>query len=766
MASDSIFTMRAALRLLVWILSAFVVLIDAQSSVNNQISTELLGVTPGNPGSGAALVTWTAFDNSLEATGGTTRVEAYELQYSASRSGDWKSLGDSLTGLLLDPKDEATEPVPRQRVFTRADDGETINDGYFRLMLSFEGSSFSVLGGRATAGVVTPPIAFDASADTMKAAIESLEQITTVQVFRNALGQGAFEWIVLFDDVAYDGQDPLPLLSYTETVSALWTGDGDQVAVQYLRMAPSFPGSHRRMCSTECRHEVTGLQTGRTFTFRVRAHFSLGIGWSSWSSSSEPLEIPATRLPRAPSSPELLAATPSHFTITWRMRRELTQESGIFATELFPVVSFHVQQQCDNDVGWTTISERIAAGFTGTGDVFSTVAASLKRPPGSTCIFRVSARNANGKGPFSLPSAMFTTLRTAPGPVLSIRVLRDPLTVAWETPTDLGGHAEQDLTYDVEYRSARSSTWTRVSPELIDTSKRTASISKVALKGYTTHVVRVRAVGEKDQVGTFSQSPEFLTDYTVDGETKRDQSPESLTAYTVDGEPKRDQSPESMNAYTAKGESKRAQHSLLQVGTRQVVIAASRQPSANKNDWYYVQQTGSGGSGGSAVSKVPAQPGEHGAVLIFPVTWSGERLSERSFFFTGSSQTYRVPKEQEEQEYGANLAHRIVALDVYAWGAGGAGARSSTGAFSDLSNGGGGAFARALLRVNPGDSISILVGGGGHEDGRGGFNGGGNGGTGDFSGGGGGGASEVQMNGRTVLIAAGGGGAGDRKSVV
>ncbi|KAL3669451.1 hypothetical protein V7S43_005844 [Phytophthora oleae] len=715
--------MRAALRLLVWVLSVFVVLVDAQPSADDQISAELLRVTPGNPGSSAVLVTWTAFDNALEAAGGTTNVEAYELQYSASRSGDWKSLGDSLTGLLLDPKDKATEPVPKQRVFTRADDGKTINDGYFRLMLSFEGSSLNVLGGRATAGVVTPPISYDASADTMKAAIESLEQITTVQVFRNELDRGAFEWIILFDIVAYDGQDPLPLLSlYTETVSALWTGDGDQVAVQYLRTAPSSPGLHRRMCSSECRHEVTGLQTGRTFTFRVRALFSFGIDWSSWSSSSETLEIPATRLPRAPSSPELLAATTSYFTITWRMRRELAQENGIFVTELFPADSFHAQQQCDNDVGWTTISERIAAGFSGSNDAFSTVAASLKRPTGSTCIFRVSARNANGQGPFSLPSAPFTTLRAAPGPVASIRVLRDPLTVTWETPADLGGHATEDLMYDVEYRAVRSSTWTRVSSQLIDKSKRTASISKVSMKGYTTYVVRVRAVAGTNQVGTFSQSPAFLTDYTVEEEPKRNQD------------------------------------SLF--GARQVVIAATRQPSANKKDWYYVQQTGSGGSGGSATSGVQAQPGEHGAVLIFPVTWSGERLSERSFFFTGSSQPYRVPREQEEQKCGADLAHRIVALDVYAWGAGGAGARPSTGASSDLSNGGGGAFARGFLRVNAGDSIDILVGGGGHEDGRGGFNGGGNGGTGDFPGGGGGGASQVQVNGRTVLIAAGGGGAG------
>ncbi|KAF1780033.1 hypothetical protein GQ600_21002 [Phytophthora cactorum] len=185
----------------VWLLSTLFV--DAQASlvqVDRQVYAELLRVAPGNPGSAAALVSWSAFDNALEATGGTASVEAYEVQYAVSGSGAWQSLGDSLTGYRVDLGAQATDQVPKQRIFTRADAGETISDGDFRLTLSYEGSSQSLMGGRAMAGVVTPPIAFDASADTMKAAIESLEQITKVQVLRNALdANGAFEWVILFD---------------------------------------------------------------------------------------------------------------------------------------------------------------------------------------------------------------------------------------------------------------------------------------------------------------------------------------------------------------------------------------------------------------------------------------------------------------------------------------------------------------------------------------------------------------------------------------
>uniref|UniRef100_H3HCH3 Fibronectin type-III domain-containing protein n=1 Tax=Phytophthora ramorum TaxID=164328 RepID=H3HCH3_PHYRM len=237
-----------------------------------------------------------------------------------------------------------------------------------------------------------------------------------------------------------------------------------------------------------------------------------------WSVSGEPLQVPATRLPRAPSAPELLGATTSRLTITWRMRRDLQQGSGIFATELFPVTSFQAQQQCDDEVGWTTISERIAPGSSGNKDTFSTVAASLDRLPGSTCIFRVAATTANGQGPFSMASAKLTTLRTAPDSVTNLRV-----------------------------------------------------------------------------------PSEFLTDYAVEAEA--------------------------LQSSDSRGD--------LSNGTRQVVLGATRQQAANKQDWYYVQLTGSGGSGGSAGSGARAYPGENGAVLVFPVTWSGERLSERSFFFTG-----------------------------------------------------------------------------------------------------------------------------------
>ncbi|RLN93262.1 hypothetical protein BBJ28_00008645 [Nothophytophthora sp. Chile5] len=698
--------------------------VDVQASLipdDHQVTAELVRVTPGHPGSAAVSISWPAFGNALTGTGGVVDVEAYEAQYAVSGSGDWVSLGASLSGLSPDPGAQATQSAAKQRVFTLADAGQNVVDGFFRLALSYEGSSPSPRGGRALAGVVTPPIAFDASDESMKTALESLERIRQVQVVRNALDTvGTFEWIVVFDHVVYDeaAEDPLPLLTlYSETLSALYTGAGDQVAIQALRSPPSAPSLHRRLCVDLCSFEINELPTGEAFTFRVRAQYSDEFGWSSWSGSSKPIRIPATRLPRAPSPPELLAATSSRLTITWRMRRDLQAKSDVLIAELFPVQSFHAQEQCDDEVGWTTISESVSPGINGEKDVFSTVVASLERPPGSSCVFRVAATTANGQGPFSSLSKPFRTLRTAPGPVSNLRVLRNPLRLIWNPPTDLGGHTKTDLTYEVDYRVVRSFTWTRMASDLVDNVQRVANLSAQSLESYTSYVARVRAVVEGDDSGSFVESPTFLTDYTVDN-----------------------------NQLNEAGSGD--QSSKPSVGAIQVTMGASRQQAANQQDWYFVQLTAGGGD-----STSQAEPGQPGVVLVFPVTWSGERLAERSFFFAGGSQSYRVSSEQQQ------LAFRIVALDIYAWGAGGASA-SAFDASGGLSDGGGGAFARGIFRVSAGDLIEVLVGGGGDERGQGGYNGGGNGGTGDFSGGGGGGASEVRVNGRTVLVAAGGGGAG------
>jgi len=135
-----------------------------------------------------------------------------------------------------------------------------------------------------------------------------------------------------------------------------------------------------------------------------------------------------------------------------------------------------------------------------------------------------------------------------------------------------------------------------------------------------------------------------------------------------------------------------------------------------------------------------------------------------SFNYTGAVQSWTVPS-------------CVSTLTIKVWGAGGAG-----GGWDNLNcnpgsgqggNGGGGGYVQTIVNVNPGDVLSIYVGGGGNTigcfcggsgsgSGGWGFGNGGNGACGVGGGGGGGGGSAVLINNTVVVVAGGGGGGGGK----
>lgn len=117
--------------------------------------------------------------------------------------------------------------------------------------------------------------------------------------------------------------------------------------------------------------------------------------------------------------------------------------------------------------------------------------------------------------------------------------------------------------------------------------------------------------------------------------------------------------------------------------------------------------------------------------------------------FTGEDQTFVVPAG-------------VTCIDVLLWGAGG-----GSGDNSDGGNGGGGAFVRGRLGVTPGQTLTVVVGGGGQKgivDANGNFlmpviyGGGGRGRSENRGGGGGGGRSAIRLATTEWATAAGGGG--------
>lgn len=398
-----------------------------------------------------------------------------------------------------------------------------------------------------------------------------------------------------------------------------------------------------------------------------------------------------------------MTATADRLTIKWRMADWANPST---TPVLFPVLTYHAQQKCDRDTGWTTITDQLPSG-----KFAFTFASSLPLSPNASCQFRVAGRNANGVGPFSLPSYAFRTRSIAPLGTLAIQVLRNPMRLVWSTPPNDGG---SEIThFDVQLRAFLSSTWLQVTPQEIDAANRTCTFQSGRLQVFTRYVARVRACNING-CSAYAESPDFLTDYAV----KRGEPDAGL---------------------------------VIPLSNRSIMVfkSAQGQLPGNVGDRFYVHGIGAGGTN--------QQAGQNGLLLLFPVLSNGDRLPEQTYFFSGSKQSYRGPKE---------TSHPVVAIDVYGWGAGGGSAGKASSPSAMISgNGGGGAFARGLFRVSPGDTVELFVGGGGKTQadshGRnGGFHGGGDGGIGDFAGAGGGGASEVRINGRTVLIAAGGGGGG------
>lgn len=407
--------------------------------------------------------------------------------------------------------------------------------------------------------------------------------------------------------------------------------------------------------------------------------------------------------PHAPTRPEFVSATSDHITTKWKY--EVATE---YQEQYFPVIAYRLEQKCDQDLGWSTISDNLEPGVT----VF-TIASSSARPPNSSCNFRVAAKNANGVGPFSSSSPSFQTHSILPDAPQFAQILLRPLRLTWKPPLADGGSAI--TSYEIQYRPLPSTTWIQAPKSRTELLvNRTFTFDVESLLGYTRYAARVRARNAVGP-GPFTGAKEFLTEYRVP----------------------------------------REEHSQDSASSRLIAIykSAARELAANTVDRYYVNGVAHGG--------VDEQDGESGLVVLFPINQRGERLGELVFFFTSIKQVYRVPESQDDGD--DDSMSRIVAVDIYGWGAGGG---SGKGEFTteSISKGGGGAFVRGVFRVSPMDTVEIYVGGSGqgyaNGQGKGGFHGGGDGGIGDFSGGGGGGASEVRVSGKTVLVAAGGGGGG------
>jgi subtilisin-like proprotein convertase family protein len=213
--------------------------------------------------------------------------------------------------------------------------------------------------------------------------------------------------------------------------------------------------------------------------------------------------------------------------------------------------------------------------------------------------------------------------------------------------------------------------------------------------------------------------------------------------------------------------------------TKQVTSVDNIVAQPNDND--YISYGGSTAGNGGLENK----NGEDGIIVILSYG-AGQSVPSRSvYYYTGGPQSFVV---SDIAGWNAGKSNTDRYIDIKVWGAGGAGGHGYDGGgrgekLGDrlsapnniYSRGGGGGYVQARIKVVIGETLTIMVGGGGLTQwsvdssgnavskigGGGGFNGGGSGGNGiDGGGGGGGGGMSSVLRGNLILVAAGGGGGG------
>ena len=226
-----------------------------------------------------------------------------------------------------------------QIIATRADNGQTITQGWFRL--SFNYNNITQFDPQVKSQ--TDLIPFNATADQVRMALEGLDNCGVVEVRRyGPFAQNTFAWKVTLDwsipvgtgaedytqpigvtgtgygigspgatqpsGFGYIGSSlrgdlPMLVASQVELFDVTWLGGYDVVWVREYREGSLGP----ELCEELCKHEVTSLKPGSQYQFRVRARN--GEGWSEWSGSSDVIRTHTQQVPSTPDAPALLSAT-------------------------------------------------------------------------------------------------------------------------------------------------------------------------------------------------------------------------------------------------------------------------------------------------------------------------------------------------------------------------------------------------------------------------------------------------------------------------
>ena len=360
-------------------------------------------------------------------------VDAFEVQFKKTSETTWQTASSSVG------KKETTGAMGLneiQTVSTRADSGQTIADGWFRLSLMFKGASdFD-----PETATMTDPIPYNASAESVEYQLDQLVNLqfrgTTTHVTRSlADAEGGYTWAIAFylgtntvermkqvlpQNGVLAAEDIPMLVLQRETISAAWTGGGAQVHISERRKGSALGGACESTFPTHagvtgpnfdsvlmgtpvCEYTVGALVTHTHYQFRVRGHNA--IGWGPYSGISEAVRTLRVLRPSTPKAPMLSSRNATGITV-W------AEPTGDLADGGEPITGWDFQyRRARSNSQWRTFNSGSAQAISPYMDVVRGISATASGLSSDTPFeFRTRARNTVGYSPWSASSEAMSTL--------------------------------------------------------------------------------------------------------------------------------------------------------------------------------------------------------------------------------------------------------------------------------------------------------------------------------------------------------------------
>ena len=292
----------------------------------------------------------------------------------------------------------------------------------------------------------------------------------------NAVGNSAFSSVAGPITPVAPASAPLAFLAVAGNaqVNLSWTlpaSDGGSAITDYQIQSSLNGGVSWTVVadavSTATSATVTGLVNGTTYTYRVAAITSYGLG--AWSTPSSPV-MPMT----VPTAPTALAGIrgDSSVALTWTAP---ANNGGAAITDVL------VEYRLTTSATWSTFAHAPTSASAINVNGLTN---------GASYEFRVRAVNAAGNSPLSNVAGPLVPMTTASAPLNLVGTFGDSkVTLAWATPASNGGGPISD--YRIQYREARAGApWTTV-PHAASTA---TSIIVTGLANGTPYIFRVAAV--------------------------------------------------------------------------------------------------------------------------------------------------------------------------------------------------------------------------------------------------------------------------------